>query len=79
MRSHRPDLALAGWLRRAEHPASRKKYRHIGLFEIDLGDEVQRGFCDYVFDDMDVFDAAHAQAIECFAASGYTTRSRAAA
>jgi hypothetical protein len=64
---------------RDENPALRNKYRHIRLFEIELGDEVQRGFYDYVFEDMDVFDAAYAQAMQRFAAAGYGNRSRAAA
>jgi hypothetical protein len=64
---------------RDENPALRKKYHRIDLFEIELGDEVQRGFYDYVFEDMDVFDAAHVRTLERFAESGYVSRSRAVA
>jgi hypothetical protein len=57
---------------RDDHEALQKKYHHIELIEIELGVEVQRGFFDYVFEDMDVFDAAYVQTKRHFGASKYS-------
>ncbi len=59
---------------RDENPALQEKYRHIELIEIELGVEIQRGFYDYIFEDMEVFEAAYAQAIQCFGSSKYGMR-----